>query len=214
MGMETTLSDAEGNRLARIRVGAGERIFAQGDAGDAAYILYKGKVAILQHIDGQRIELGTVGPGDIFGEMAVIDGARRMATATAVEDCVLACIPRPVFQKKLGAADRFLRALMQMFIKNIRESHRIFLRRPRSFRDHVRQMSAFSWNIRRYAGRLPDQGLADELLDAVERLDAVLADLGRLGDRCPDKRHDLIVADELNGVDFGDVVGSETRRTL
>lgn len=201
-------------RLDRVHVAAGERVFAQGDAGDAAYVLHKGKVAIFQHHDGQRVELGNMGPGDIFGEMAVIDGGRRMATAMAVEDCVLARVPLPVFQKKLDGADRFLRALIQLFIKNIRDSHRIFLRRPRSFRDHVRQMAAFSWNMRRFAGRMEDRRMADDMLDIIERLDSTLTDLGRLAEKCPDKRHDLITTDELNGVDFGDVVGSETRRTL
>lgn len=212
--MNADTSFADGGRLDRIQVAAGERIFAQGDAGDAAYILHKGTVTIFQHHDGHRIELGTIGPGEIFGEMAVIDGGRRMASAVAAEDSVMAQVPLPVFQKKLDGADRFIRALIQLFIKNIRESQRIFLRRPRSFRDHVRQMGAFSWNMRRFAGRLDDRRMADDMLDVLERLDAALADLNCLAERCPDKRHDLIVADELNGVDFGDVVGSETRRTV
>ncbi|MEW5729439.1 MAG: cyclic nucleotide-binding domain-containing protein [Pseudomonadota bacterium] len=201
-------------RLDRVRVAAGDRIFTQGEVGDAAYILHKGRVVIFQHHEGHRVELGTVGPGEIFGEMAVIDGGRRMASAVAAEDCVLARVPLPVFQKKLDGADRFLRALIQLFIKNIRQSHRIFLRRPRSFRDHVRQMSAFSWNMRRFAGRMDDRRMADDMLDVIERLDAALGDLTRLAEACPDKRHDLIVTDEVDGVDFGDVVGSETRRTL
>ncbi len=212
--MSTESTFAGDMRLDRVHVAAGERIFAQGEPGDAAYILNKGRVVIFQHHDGHRVELGSVGAGEIFGEMAVIDGGRRMATAVAAEDCVLARVPMPVFQKKLDAADRFLRALIQLFIKNIRQSHRIFLRRPRSFRDHVRQMTAFSWNLRRFAGRLDDRRMADDMLDVMERLDAALADLGRLADSCPDKRHDLIVADELNGVDFADVVGSETRRAV
>lgn len=212
--MSTDASITHGGRLDRIRVAAGERIFAQGDAGHAAYILYQGRVTIFQHHDGHRIELGTVGPGGIFGEMAVIDGGRRMATAVAAEDSVMAPVPLAVFEKKLTGSDRFIRALIHLFIKNIRDSQRIFLRRPRSFRDHVRQMGAFSWNMRRFAGRLDDRHMADRMLDVLERLDATLADLSCLAEKCPDNRHDLILADELNGVDFGEVIGSETRRNV
>lgn len=213
MSLEQSFSTGD-TRLERIHVKAGERIFAQGEAGDAAYILNKGKIRITQHVDGQRIELDTVDSGQIFGEMAVLDGGRRAASAVAMEDSVISRVPKPIFERKLEGADRFLRALITLFIKNIRDSHRLFLRRPRSFRDHVRQTKAFSWNMRRYAGRIEERATADELLDIVERMDAVLADLSAFAERCPDKRHDLIVDDELGGVDFGNVIGTETRRII
>lgn len=203
-----------GGRLERVHFADGERIFAQGDMGDCAYIIHKGQVTLFQHHDGHRIEVGTLGAGEIFGEMAVLDGGRRSATAVAVEDCTLARVPLAVFQKKLGNADRFLKALIELFIKNIRTSPRLFLRRPRSFRDHVKQMAVFSWNMRRFAGRLDDVTMADDVLDILDRLDTVLDDLANVAELTADKRHDLIVDEELNGVDFADVIGTEGRRRL
>lgn len=198
--------------LERISMPAGQRVFSQGEAGDAAFIVQKGRVTLYQQVEGDRIELTCVGPGEIFGEMAVIDGGKRMATAVANEDCALSRVPKAVFQRKIESADRFLAALIKLFIKNIRESHRLFLRRPRSFRDHVRQTKAFSWNMRRFAGRIEDQALADRLLDTVERLDGLLHELAELAESVPDKRHDLIADAELQGVEFAKVIGSETRR--
>ena len=203
-----------GGRLERVHFASGERIFAQGDAGDCAYIIHKGRIALFQHHDGHRIEVGTLGPGEIFGEMAVLDGGRRSATAVAAEDCTLARVPLVVFQKKLDGADRFLKALIELFIKNIRTSPRLFLRRPRSFRDHVKQMAVFSWNLRRFAGRVEDVTMADDVLDILDRLDTVLDDLANVAELTADKRHDLIVDEELNGVDFSDVIGTEGRRRL
>jgi len=202
------------NRLDRVRCAAGERVYSQGDAGDAAYIVLAGRVTLYQNRDGHRIEIGTAGVGEVFGEMAVLDGGRRNATAIAAEDCVLAGVPYAVFQKKLESADLFLRALIEMFIKNIRTSPRLFLRRPRSFRDHVKQMTMFSWNLRRFASRLDDVTMADDVLDILDRLDVVLDDLANVAELTADKRHDLIADEELSGVDFAEVIGSEGRRRL
>ena len=200
--------------LQRISCALGERVFSQGDTGDTAFVVLAGQVTLYQNREGRRIEIGTVGVGEVFGEMAVLDGGRRNATAIAAEDCVLAGVPHAVFHKKLESSDAFVRALMEMFIKNIRTSPRLFLRRPRSFRDHVKQMTVFSWNLRRFAGRLDDVTMADDVLDILDRLDVVLDDLANVAELTADKRHDLIVEEELAGVDFADVVGSEGRRRL
>lgn len=212
--MSSENSEDGTGRLERVRFANGERIFAQGETGDSAFIVHKGQVALFQHHDGHRVEVGTIGVGEIFGEMAVLDGGRRSASAVAAEDCVLARVPQALFQRKLDGADRFLKALIELFIKNIRTSPRLFLRRPRSFRDHVKQMSVFSWNMRRFAGRLDDTAMADDVLDMLNRLDTVLDDLANVAELTADKRHDLIVEEELNGVDFSDVIGTEGRRQL
>lgn len=212
--MTTDGTEECGERLERVHIAKGERIFAQGDSGDAAFIIHKGSVALYQNHDGHRVEVGVLGAGEIFGEMAVLDGGRRSATAMAAEDCTLTRVPLAVFQRKLGGADRFLKALIELFIKNIRTSPRLFLRRPRSFRDHVKQMSVFSWNMRRFAGRLDDSAMADDVLDILDRLDTVLDDLANVAELTADKRHDLIVDEELNGIDFADVIGTEGRRQL
>ncbi|MGE5478512.1 MAG: cyclic nucleotide-binding domain-containing protein [Bacteroidales bacterium] len=212
--MSTDGTGTHGEELQQVDVAAGEQIFAQGDSGDAAFMILRGRVTLFQTHDGHRVEIGTAGLGEIIGEMAVLDGGRRSVTAVAAEDCLLAPVPQAVFQRKLADADHFLKALVEQFIKNIRSSPRLFLRRPRSFRDHVKQMSVFSWNLRRFAGRLDDTVMADDVLDILDRLDVVLDDLANVAELTADKRHDLIVDEELNGVDFGDVVGSEGRRRL
>ena len=58
---------------------AGETIFAQGDVGDRMYLVRTGEVEIVH--SGTVVD--TVGPGEIFGEMALIDGSPRSAEARA-----------------------------------------------------------------------------------------------------------------------------------
>ncbi len=68
----------------RLRFKAGDVIFTAGDPGDGLYIVESGCVQISAVVgDGQSRTLALIGPGDFFGEMAVIDDAPRSATATA-----------------------------------------------------------------------------------------------------------------------------------
>jgi CRP/FNR family transcriptional regulator len=66
---------------------AGTVVFKEGDEGSTCYIVRSGRArAIREHPDGRSITLAHFGPGDIFGEMAMLDGERRSATIEATED--------------------------------------------------------------------------------------------------------------------------------
>jgi HEAT repeat protein len=92
---------------------AGSRIIQQGEHGDHMFLIVDGEVSI------QRGEtpLKTLGPRDFFGEMSIIDGEARSASATAVTDCLLLRIDREDFQELLAtyhsAAVSVVRALSQ-----------------------------------------------------------------------------------------------------
>lgn len=87
----STLSEDELAHVARVamtrRFEAGTVVFREGDAGSTCYIVRAGRTrAIREHADGRSITLAHFGPGDIFGEMAMLDGERRSATVEATED--------------------------------------------------------------------------------------------------------------------------------
>ncbi|OAN44702.1 protein kinase [Paramagnetospirillum marisnigri] len=202
-------------KLEKLNVTTGTILFRQGEEGDAAYILEKGKIVIYQQVESQRVELDSIKPGEIFGEMAVIDRSERMATAVAAMDSVITRIPEPLFARKLAATDKFVRALVSMFIKNIRSSHRIFVRRPRSFRDNVKLIRHFSFNIKRYANLMEDRVIAEEMLATLARLEKVVGELAEIGHRAKDKRHDHIIEDgEAGDMDLKAAISTEGRRQL
>jgi CRP/FNR family cyclic AMP-dependent transcriptional regulator len=86
----STLSGEELERVARVavprRFAAGEVVFKEGDEGRTCYIVRSGRArAIREHADGRAITLAHFEPGDIFGEMAMLDGERRSATVETTE---------------------------------------------------------------------------------------------------------------------------------
>ncbi len=66
----------------------GEVIFEFGDAGDALYIMRTGRVQVyVENTEGEKIVLGENEPGDVFGEISLLDGGPRTATAIVIDDC-------------------------------------------------------------------------------------------------------------------------------
>src|SRR5262245_3384401 len=83
-------------RMARERqFGAGEDIVRQGEGGIGVYVLVEGRVRMLRRTrEGTERELDEVGPGAIFGELAVLDEAPRVATVRAIDPCRCLVLPR------------------------------------------------------------------------------------------------------------------------
>ena len=74
------------------------QLFRTGDAGDAMYLIVSGRVRItVTDADGREIILAALGPGDFFGEMAMLDGHGRSADAAVVEQAQLAVLTRQNF---------------------------------------------------------------------------------------------------------------------
>src|ERR1700687_2316393 len=77
----------------------GDTIFLAGERGDALYVVDSGQVRIwVRDGDGNDVTLSEVEPGDLFGEMSVLDGGKRSANATASLDTVLHCLLRKEFE--------------------------------------------------------------------------------------------------------------------
>jgi Na+/H+ antiporter len=89
---------AEISRLAKEHVLApGETLFSEHDKGDSMYIIARGGVHVIKRIDGEDVILDVLGGGDILGEMALLTGDRRTATARACTAVTLGRIDRVDF---------------------------------------------------------------------------------------------------------------------
>ena len=80
------------------RLAPGNVLFKKGDSGDALFGIRRGTINIETGADsGQRCTLNVLGPGDVFGEIALLDGRTRTADAIAVEECELFVLRRKDF---------------------------------------------------------------------------------------------------------------------
>ena len=101
---------------------AGEYFFHEGDRADCAYVIQSGKVEIVKTIDGKENVLGVIGPGGIFGVLALIVENPRMASARAVEGTMAFVVSRMRFNAKLDKADPFIRGLLHILTETIRST--------------------------------------------------------------------------------------------
>lgn len=77
---------------------AGKTVFLEGDPGDGLYGVLSGRIVVtVESVAGKELILNTFGPGEFFGEIALLDGKGRTATAMAREPSVLLFIARSVF---------------------------------------------------------------------------------------------------------------------
>jgi MFS family permease len=95
--------EAAARALQQVEVDAGERVIEQGDVADRVYIIDSGAFAVSQRTpDGGSVELRTLGPGEVFGEIGVLSSVPRTATVTATSDGRLFALDRKGF---LGLVD-------------------------------------------------------------------------------------------------------------
>ena len=98
------------------------RIFSEGEKGSIAYVIESGLVEIFTNKNNSHVLLGIITPGQLFGEMALIDDAPRTATAIAIKDTVLTVISRDQLNERLQATEPMLRMLMRVIISRFRTS--------------------------------------------------------------------------------------------
>ena len=105
----------------------GRKIFSEGDEGGSVYIVEAGKVEIARLQDGHKVVLNVIGPGAVFGEMALISQTARMATATALEQTSVIVVPRHVLERQMEKSDPFIRKLVFGLIEYLRALSDMYL---------------------------------------------------------------------------------------
>ncbi|MDD9937778.1 MAG: protein kinase [Myxococcales bacterium] len=89
--------------FARRRAAAGQEIVREGEPGQEAYIVESGHCEVYRVRAGERIVLRSVGPGDIFGELALFAAEERTATVQALEEVSLLVISSETLERQFPA---------------------------------------------------------------------------------------------------------------
>ncbi len=197
--------------LRQRRFKSGETIFHEGDPGDAMHVIASGRAKIsIESEEGDEAILVTLGPGEVFGELVLLDEAPRSATAVAVEPTVTYILTQPAFDPLMADNAAFRAAILRNLIGDLRrltthvsELHfldlggRLASRLARMAEEvapgqgqEVRlgrgytqsELAAMIGGTRQSVNRVVAELVADDLL-RVESHDLIVVDVARMSDR-------------------------------
>jgi len=178
--MDSTLTPVQRHELHAPR---GTVIFRQGDRGDSMFVIERGRVRIVFSCEGHAAEVAVLEPGAFFGELSLLGGAARTASAEVIEDADLLVIRRDTFVMMMqDDIDIVFRMLSDMGVRLARTDERFLalmlrVRRIRILGGCLRRISA--------GGETPAvldvERLAEELEVAPPEVHATLAELAAQG---------------------------------
>jgi CRP-like cAMP-binding protein len=123
--LETLLPEPLGRLLgphARIvTLRPGQIVIGHQDRTSDAFVVLEGSVRVELHsLNGREIFLADVGPGGLVGEFAALDDRPRSASVTAIDACVLACIPGAVFRETVNGDPASADWMARRLVRHIR----------------------------------------------------------------------------------------------
>ena len=188
------LEQSELERISRVAVPrtfpAGTRVFHEGDPSDACYIVRTGSFRVTrEHPDGRAITLATFGEGDIFGELAMLDGEVRSASVETLDEGELLALPaadvRGLLKRNPEIALKLVFALVRRLRQaNERISRQSFQTVPGRVAGVLAQLSAEAEGSSDSEGvtiRMNQADLAQLAGTSRESVSRFLADLERAG---------------------------------
>jgi CRP/FNR family transcriptional regulator, cyclic AMP receptor protein len=116
---DQSLADRFGVRLSR-----GATVFRQGDPGGSMYVIRAGKVRVLKEAQGRQRVVTTLGPGDFFGEIAVVTGRPRTATIEVLEDVELLRVPADKLQEMVSGTGEVAIRLIRHLAERLESANR------------------------------------------------------------------------------------------
>jgi CRP/FNR family cyclic AMP-dependent transcriptional regulator len=189
------LEEAELESFSRVAVPrsfpAGTRVFHEGDPSDVCYIVREGSFRVTrEHSDGRAITLATMGPGEVFGELAMLDGDVRSASAEAISDGELLALPAKDVRALLARHPEISVKLVSALVRrlraaNVRLSRQSFQTVPSRVAGVLSQLVEEARPNRGEAGevtiRMNQADLAQLAGTSRESVSRFLADLERAG---------------------------------
>jgi CRP-like cAMP-binding protein len=95
---------------------SGEAVIRQGDPGEEFFLVGRGAAAVTMQNPGEpERQVATLGPGDVFGEMALLTDEPRNATVRAVEDMEAFCLGKKDFRDALERSVGFKEQIRQIY---------------------------------------------------------------------------------------------------
>ncbi len=187
----TSLLDELAAKAKPVKVDARETLFSKGDPGDRLYLVAKGLIRIgVLSAEGREVTYGMIQPGELFGEIAVLDDGVRSADATAMEASELLAIERKDVHAFLQRHPIQSLHLLKVLCDRVRRADDlledvVFLSLPSRLAKHLLVLNA-TMGIREHQQgpatiRLSQQEVADHLGISRESVNKVLSKWEQVG---------------------------------
>ena len=120
-GLTPKALEAIHQRCSWRRYEAGEPIVDYLDSSDDVFFVTAGEASVtIYSLAGKAVSFRSLGPGEIFGEYAAIDGEPRSASVEAHSSCLIASMPGKEFRKLLETEPLVARAVLKGLVRNVR----------------------------------------------------------------------------------------------
>jgi CRP-like cAMP-binding protein len=90
----------------------GDIVFEEGKSGDWVCVVLEGSVEVFKTVKGRKFVLGKLGPGEIFGELALLGAVKRTATVRAIGETTIGIVDREFLDKELNKMSSELRTIV------------------------------------------------------------------------------------------------------
>lgn len=131
----------------------GMHLFHENDRSRELYIIQSGSVKVYRTLNGREVELAIVGKGSVLGEMALIDGRPRSASAVALDICVAIVVDADSFHSRVKGVPAWLMTIVKMTSKKIRNADRL-LQSIGGSHHGINIILALSYHFSRYGEEL------------------------------------------------------------
>jgi CRP-like cAMP-binding protein len=172
-------------RVSTVRLAPHESLFLKGDPGERLYVVISGMIRVgTMSPEGREVSYGVLGPGDLLGEIAVLDGGERSADAKALEESQLLALERRDVLSVLDHHPAQALKLLQVLCHRIRRADEllddvIFLSLPGRLAKHLLTLSQMAGSGEKKTGlaevRLSQQVLSEHLGISRESVNKVLS---------------------------------------
>lgn len=167
---DVTMSD-----LQQLTVAAGRPVFEQGTPSFQAYFIEEGRLEVTVREGAHIIKLAELGPGEIFGEMGVLEHEMRMATVVALEPTKVRVMKRDDLEARIaGIDDQFVRALISAQTQRLRESNRGQMQYYKRMADLQNRLTGLADAVERGVDPARREEFKAEILPLMTQMEAVL----------------------------------------
>ncbi|MGB3310661.1 MAG: EAL domain-containing protein [Nodosilinea sp.] len=172
----------------------GDTIFAEGNSADRAYIIESGYVEIFVGAGEDSLQLNVLGPGDIFGEMGIIDASPRSASAKAICPCRCIVVSAAQVAERIESSSPMVRLFISMS-----------LHRNRAYSAYLKTLSTPQVN-------LPSPAVSEKAYAKNQQYQQLLDDIKLESDLQNAVRNDelFLVYQPLLNLNTGSIMGFES----